>query len=78
MVQAIIISHLLKVSDISPCLTIIFSSAVKASLLKNESSDQNPVLTSRLTQSKSQNLTKAYRVPEETTLIISHYTVGPP
>lgn len=57
--------QILSVSDISPCLPIIYSSAFRAFLLKHESSNQNPVLTSHFTQSKSQNLTKVYKAPEE-------------
>lgn len=60
----------LTVSDILPCLLIIYSSAVRAFLLKHESSDQNPVLTSYFTQ--SQNFTKAHQALEEPVPSIIH------
>ena len=43
------------VSDVSPCLAVIYSSVVKAFLLKHESSDPSPVLTSHFTQSWSKS-----------------------
>lgn len=65
----------LTVSDILPCLLIIYSSAVRAFLLKHESSDQNPVLTSYFTQ--SQNFTKAHQALEEPVPSIIHLWASP-
>lgn len=61
---------LLSVSDIPLCLPMIYSSAFRAFLLKHESSNQTLMLTFHFTQSKSQNLTKVYKAPEELILSI--------